>query len=244
MQNPPPTILQEVDYETDASVRGRRSSARAVSRLPGYCSVRTDSEWDVCRFRNISAEKEKSYGPSSSSQSSCRLSLCGRSDALTLLLASRCSPVVRIYRPTRIRGRICVATVYWPVCGRSRLRTLGCLRKPVKEMMQSTLFKTAVAVGAWMLLAAPATAASAQAQTSIDRDDIRSLVGSDLSAARKKQKRTAPAPKPQAQMQGWGGWRPADPSFDQNGRPYQPPPGLACPVDLGYGRWGSCNNDY
>ena len=36
------------------------------------------------------------------------------------------------------------------------------------------------------------------------------------------------------------GWRPADPSFDQQGRRYQPPPGLACPIDLGYGRWGSC----
>jgi hypothetical protein len=35
-------------------------------------------------------------------------------------------------------------------------------------------------------------------------------------------------------------WRPADPSFDQNGRLYKPPPGLPCPVDLGYGRWTSC----
>ncbi len=35
-------------------------------------------------------------------------------------------------------------------------------------------------------------------------------------------------------------WRPADPSFDQHGRLYKPPPGLPCPVDLGYGRWASC----
>lgn len=35
-------------------------------------------------------------------------------------------------------------------------------------------------------------------------------------------------------------WRPADPSFDQYGRPYRPPPGMPCPIDLGYGRWTSC----
>ena len=38
-------------------------------------------------------------------------------------------------------------------------------------------------------------------------------------------------------------WRPADPSFDQQGRPYRPPPGMTCPIDLGYGRWTSCNDD-
>jgi len=71
---------------------------------------------------------------------------------------------------------------------------------------------------------------------------------SDVSAAQQKKKRPTgraqPAPPPSYGAPGWGGWRPADPSFDQNGRPYQPPPGLACPVDLGYGRWGSCNDDY
>jgi hypothetical protein len=71
---------------------------------------------------------------------------------------------------------------------------------------------------------------------------------SDVSAAQKKnqkkKKRVVRAPAPQPQMWGWGGWKPADPSFDQNGRPYQPPPGLSCPVDLGYGRWGSCDDDY
>lgn len=40
------------------------------------------------------------------------------------------------------------------------------------------------------------------------------------------------------------GWRPADPSFDRQGRRYQPPPGLSCPVDLGYGRWASCNDEF
>jgi hypothetical protein len=46
----------------------------------------------------------------------------------------------------------------------------------------------------------------------------------------------APAPKPPSSWH----WRPADPSFDQHGRRYKPPPGLPCPVDLGYGRWTSC----
>ena len=34
----------------------------------------------------------------------------------------------------------------------------------------------------------------------------------------------------------------ADPSFDEYGRLYRPPPHLAaCAMDLGYGRWVSCN---
>ena len=73
------------------------------------------------------------------------------------------------------------------------------------------------------------------------------LAFSEISAAQKKKKRTSrtqAVPSPGPSTSGWGGWRPADPSFDQYGRPYQPPPGLSCPVDLGYGRWGSCNNDY
>jgi hypothetical protein len=39
-------------------------------------------------------------------------------------------------------------------------------------------------------------------------------------------------------------WRPADPSFDQQGRLYRPPPGMLCPIDLGYGRWVSCHQDF
>lgn len=69
----------------------------------------------------------------------------------------------------------------------------------------------------------------------------------DLSAASNKKKKRVVVRRPaapQPQMWGWSGWKPADPSFDQNGRPYQPPPGLSCPIDLGYGRWASCNDDY
>lgn len=72
----------------------------------------------------------------------------------------------------------------------------------------------------------------------------------DISSQKKKKKKARAAraqalpAAPQPYAPGWGGWRPADPSFDQSGRPYQPPPGLACPVDLGYGRWGSCDDDF
>ena len=70
----------------------------------------------------------------------------------------------------------------------------------------------------------------------------------DISAQKKKNKKARAAraqavPAYPPYTSGWG-WRPADPSFDQYGRPYQPPPGLACPVDLGYGRWGSCDDDF
>lgn len=87
--------------------------------------------------------------------------------------------------------------------------------------------------------------AAGPAMAPVRTDDV--SVTTDFSAAKKKRKppmqrtrsvHAAPTP-------GWtGGFRPADPSFDRNGRPYQPPPGLSCPVDLGYGRWASCNTDY
>ncbi len=69
----------------------------------------------------------------------------------------------------------------------------------------------------------------------------------DGSAAQKQQQkkqkkaRTTRTTPPATYAPAARGWRPADPSFDQSGRPYQPPPWLDCPVDLGYGRWGSCN---
>jgi hypothetical protein len=68
------------------------------------------------------------------------------------------------------------------------------------------------------------------------------------SAARTKTKQAKPKQGPRAQARAprpaTFGWRPADPSFDQQGRRYQPPPGLSCPIDLGYGRWASCNDEY
>ncbi len=114
------------------------------------------------------------------------------------------------------------------------------------QMTQTRIFikSTAITAAAAILLAGPATTVSAHAQADIGKHLVHTVGTSDLSAARKKQKRTAPTPVPQPQMWGWSGWKPADPSFDQNGRRYQPPPGLACPVDLGYGRWASCNDDF
>jgi hypothetical protein len=66
--------------------------------------------------------------------------------------------------------------------------------------------------------------------------DIATAAVSELSAAARKPVRAKVPPKPAPVFR----WRPADPSFDQNGRPYRPPPGLPCPIDLGYGRWTSC----
>jgi hypothetical protein len=64
----------------------------------------------------------------------------------------------------------------------------------------------------------------------------REAAASEMSTAQRKGRVHKPAPAPNAVYR----WRPADPSFDQHGRPYRPPPGLACPIDLGYGRWTSC----
>ena len=63
---------------------------------------------------------------------------------------------------------------------------------------------------------------------------------STRSHSRQAQPRRAQAPRTTGRSS--FGWRPADPSFDQQGRRYQPPPGLSCPIDLGYGLWGSCQN--
>lgn len=70
------------------------------------------------------------------------------------------------------------------------------------------------------LLTLPMVASISEAAASTPRKNVRV-------------QKQAPAPKPYR-------WKPADPSFDQQGRLYKPPPGLPCPVDLGYGRWTSC----
>jgi len=62
-----------------------------------------------------------------------------------------------------------------------------------------------------------------------------SVAEASSTTKRKKVRVYKQAPAPTAYR-----WRPADPSFDQYGRPYQPPPGTPCPIDLGYGRWSSC----
>lgn len=122
---------------------------------------------------------------------------------------------------------------------------VGLLAARDKENMMSTrTFKIAVPAALTMLAGNAISAAEISGATFHESFSKTGLT--DFSAAQqKKKKRTAqaaPAPRPQAW--GWGGgWKPADPSFDQNGRPYQPPPGLSCPVDLGYGRWASCNDD-
>jgi len=102
--------------------------------------------------------------------------------------------------------------------------------------------KTAWAAGALFLISALSGAAAASEGSGMEIS----------SAAKTKQThpqkpRLKPMPRPhsavRAPQSAPFGWRPADPSFDQQGRRYQPPPGLNCPVDLGYGRWASCNDE-
>lgn len=60
--------------------------------------------------------------------------------------------------------------------------------------------------------------------------------------ARKKRQTVRRAPPPVEYRAGFRAFG-ADPSFDPYGRPYRPPSYLSCPVDLGYGRWTSCDRD-
>jgi hypothetical protein len=62
-----------------------------------------------------------------------------------------------------------------------------------------------------------------------------------ISETRKK-KRAAARPKASPERPHTFGWRPADPSFGPDGKPYpRPAPDGRCLVDLGYGRWESCD---
>jgi hypothetical protein len=113
--------------------------------------------------------------------------------------------------------------------------------------MSTRILKAAIpAAFAFGLLIPNTLQASVLSPVTAD-ESVHATALTDFSAQKKKKARAARAqamPAPQPYASGWGGWRPADPSFDRYGRPYQPPPGLACPVDLGYGRWGSCDDDF
>jgi hypothetical protein len=60
------------------------------------------------------------------------------------------------------------------------------------------------------------------------------------SASKPKRKRAVVVQQPYYSYQSYG-WRPADPSFDRDGRPYRNPFPGQCMVDLGYGRFESCD---
>lgn len=118
--------------------------------------------------------------------------------------------------------------------------------------MPTRILKAAIpaafALGLLIPNAAQASVLSPGTAESLRGADVSQTAPTDISAQKKKNKKARAAraqsfPAPQPYTSGWGGWRPADPSFDQSGRLYQPPPGLDCPVDLGYGRWGSCNDE-
>lgn len=103
--------------------------------------------------------------------------------------------------------------------------------------------------GAYVAVSAMAVALMLPAAAQADvkpRVNAESVQASDISAAsRNKRNRyvreryVRPAPVYERPVR--YGWRAADPSFDQNGRPYRPPPGFGCAIDLGYGRFESCD---
>ena len=101
--------------------------------------------------------------------------------------------------------------------------------------------KFALAAGVLILVATGVGPAAAAPNPAPEISSAATKTKPAKRAKPKQRRQTQPVPAPRA---GPFGWRPADPSFDQQGRPYRPPPGLACPIDLGYGRWASCNDDF
>lgn len=100
--------------------------------------------------------------------------------------------------------------------------------------------KLSVLAGAAAMLALAHTGALAQSQgltAATTQADEFSATGKPK---KKKVRHVRVAPAPGYAPRAYG-WRGADPSFDQQGRLYRPPSYLDCPVDLGYGRWESCN---
>ena len=77
--------------------------------------------------------------------------------------------------------------------------------------------------------------------------DVKPLVqtttaeASDISAAARKKRQRYVRSAPVYERPVRYGWRAADPSFDQYGRPYRAPEGFGCAMDLGYGRFESCD---
>lgn len=104
--------------------------------------------------------------------------------------------------------------------------------------MKRTLALLLPLVGA-LAMAAPAHALDMHASGSQLMPAAQTDSSEFSSVVRKKKKRVVVVRPVEHRAYGWRG---ADPSFDQYGRRYQPPEYLAgCALDLGYGRWQSCN---
>lgn len=63
----------------------------------------------------------------------------------------------------------------------------------------------------------------------------------EWSSAKKQKRKRAVTVYPEYYPPYRYGWRAADPSFDRDGRPYRNPFPGQCMVDLGYGRFESCD---
>lgn len=99
-------------------------------------------------------------------------------------------------------------------------------------MKQALIFATA-----FLIVAAPAYAAPAGTASKANASDMSSAKKQSQSQIRRNDN-------------GYGAYarvpyyRPfADPSFDPSGRPYQPNVYTPCTIDLGYGRFTSCDAD-
>lgn len=95
-------------------------------------------------------------------------------------------------------------------------------------------------VAAMLATAVPAQAGNAASGLQQTPAHQTQKLSQEWSSAKKKRKRAVtvyPDHYPPYRY----GWRPADPSFDQDGRPYRNPFPGQCMVDLGYGRFESCS---
>ncbi len=107
-------------------------------------------------------------------------------------------------------------------------------------MPRLSLFFCAAAI---LLISGPASTGTA-AGTAVSQDAAahQLQVSSDEWSSASKPKRKRPTVTVYQDAPGYRyGWRPADPSFDQYGRPYRNPFPGQCMIDLGYGRWESCD---
>jgi hypothetical protein len=84
-------------------------------------------------------------------------------------------------------------------------------------------------------------AVPAMADTAVSSLHTAQQIGEWSSVSKAKRKRTVTVYRDYPPPYRSYGWRPADPSFDQYGRPYRNPFPGQCMIDLGYGRWESCS---
>jgi hypothetical protein len=107
-------------------------------------------------------------------------------------------------------------------------------KRKVQTMLRVSFFLCATAI---LATSAPAWAGSVTPETR----QAASSQAEEWSSAQKSKRKRAVTVYHEDYQRPYYGWRAADPSFDQNGRPYRNPFPGQCMVDLGYGRFESCD---